>query len=145
MTHQDIKQADFVAIAKDAETGTIKGQCLLVKGDNDKADKLVNYPQDAKKSDAIIITSLSGKRAIPDMLAEISTFSVNSGLSELFAKTRASNDLAHTLFTRNGFTARGPETMGNDDYQSYLYKKELTQSESPVKLLEAGAAHAAPI
>lgn len=143
-TAKDIEQSDFIATAYDPE-GSIKAQCLLTKGDSD-ADKIKTYPPEAKRPDAFILTSLAGKIAIPTVLKGVEASAKDFGISAIFAKARATNQCAHEIFQNAGYGARGPETMGSDDYESYLYSRELLSAIIPPHVpVKTGVQAAAPV
>lgn len=124
----DVLQADFIAMVHDVN-GNIAGQCLLIKGDN-SADKVATYPIETKEENSLIIASLAGKRAMPTLLERLQNFATTENISGIFAKARATNQCAHEIFQAAGYTARGPETMGQDDYESYLYSLPLKKISS---------------
>lgn len=128
-TKDDILQADFVAVVKN-EDGSIQGQCLVTKGDNKKAEKIANYPSQTKTDNALIITSLAGKKAMPTLFEHIREHAIEIGISSLFAKAKAENACAKDIFEGNGFTAEGPQRMQGDNYNSYLYVQELLTNAS---------------
>ena len=103
----DTAQADYAVIATD-ETGATKGQCLLFNAAGG-ADRVAPYNEYLKEtpSNSLILTSLSGRKAIPKILDTIQTSSMLAGLS-LCAKRKAENTVAKDFFENANFISEGP-------------------------------------
>lgn len=115
----DLQSAAYAVIACDG-LGNKKGQCLLFNASSDvkRIQPYLPYLQDP--SNSYILTSLSGKKAIPPILETVLHTPLLGG-KEICAKTNATNLDAKALFEQAGFTSEGPTTVQGDSYESYLY------------------------
>jgi len=124
VSETDFLQADFAIVAK-GENGEHLGQCLLYNGEN-TAEKIANYPDAAKNSNSLILTSLSGVKFAPQIFSTITEHTETRSYTNVYAKAHANNSRAADIFNDAGFSIQSRDIFTGDNYESYIFEKVIT-------------------